>query len=81
MNLEKVANLAKIAKVTDSIFHCNKEDTLSNIARITNLAKVQTYFCINVKKALWKSANFSKIAKVPRIFHCSEKNTLKKTQG
>ena len=45
MNLEKVANLAKIAKVTDSIFHCNKEDTLSNIARITNLAKVQTYFC------------------------------------
>ena len=80
MNLEKVANLAKIAKV-NSIFHCNKEDTLSNIARITNLAKVQTYFCINVKKALWKSANFPKIAKVPRIFHCREKNTLKKTQG
>ena len=53
MNLEKVANLAKIAKV-NSIFHCNKEDTLSNIARITNLAKVQTYFdfCIKVKKAL-----------------------------
>ena len=35
MNLEKVANLAKIAKV-NSIFHFNKKDTLSNIA----------YFCI-----------------------------------
>ena len=51
MNLEKVANLAKITKV-NSIFHCNKEDTLSNIERITNLAKVQTYFCMKVKKAL-----------------------------
>ena len=52
MNLEKVANLGKITKV-NSIFHCNKDwDTLSNIARITNLAKVQTYFCIKVKKAL-----------------------------
>ena len=35
MNLEKVANLAKIAKV-NSIFHCRKKDTLSNIA----------YFCL-----------------------------------
>ena len=35
MNLEKVSNLAKIAKV-NSIFHCNKKDTLSNIA----------YFCL-----------------------------------
>ena len=35
MNLEKVANLAKIAKV-NSIFHCDKKDTLSNIA----------YFCL-----------------------------------
>ena len=41
MNLEKVANLARIAKVT-SMFHCKKKDTLSNIARITNLAEVQT---------------------------------------
>ena len=51
MNLEKVANLGNIAKV-NSIFHCNKEDTLSNIATITNLAKVQTYFPMKVKKAL-----------------------------
>ena len=28
-------------KVT-SMFHCKKKDTLSNIARITNLAEVQT---------------------------------------
>jgi len=34
MKLEKVANLAKIGKV-NSIFHCNKKDTLPNIA----------YFC------------------------------------
>ena len=32
---------AKIGKVT-SIFRCKKKDTLSNIARITNLVEVQT---------------------------------------
>ena len=44
MNLEKVANLAKIAKV-NSIFHCNKKDTV----------KYRMHgFCIKskVKKAL-----------------------------
>ena len=41
MDLEKVADFAKIAKVT-SMFHCKKKDTVSNIVRVTNLAEVQT---------------------------------------
>ena len=41
-SLEKAAKLAKIAKVT-RMFHCNKKNTLSNIARIENFATVQTY--------------------------------------
>lgn len=52
MNLEKVANLAKIAKV-NSIFHCNKKDTLSNIAKKQGKEgplKVRKFqFCKNCK--------------------------------
>ena len=40
-SLEKAANLAKIAKVT-RMFHCNKKNTLINITRIENFAKVPT---------------------------------------
>ena len=48
--VEGMTNKArKLLQIGKSV--CNKEDTLS-IARITNLAKVQTYFCIKVKKAL-----------------------------
>ena len=56
------------------------QQTLTNIARIrrvTNLAIIQTYKKGKVKKVLWKSANFEKIADVTRTFYSAATTTTK----
>ena len=69
MNLKKVANLAKIAKV-NSIFHCNKKDTLSNIVWL--LYKKQG------KEGPLKVRKFRKNRKSNTKFPLQRKNHAKK---
>ena len=60
MNLEKVANLAKIAKVT-RMFHCSKKNTLSNIAKWRRLKTHASRFRVDGPKRTFSNTMMSYI--------------------
>ena len=60
MNLEKVANLAKIAKVT-RMFHCSKKNTLSNTAEWRCLKTHASRFPVGGRKQTFSKTMMSYI--------------------